>query len=90
MTITPEQQPEDPPSEWACPALYLLNEVAQRAVVSYALETGRSDNLGSYIGWLVERFPVYAHEMQGERLDIGNLENYESAEQWLSNERTSE
>jgi glucose-1-phosphate thymidylyltransferase len=77
------EKPEVPPSEWACPAFYLLTESAVASLSSYLDGENNPDAIGHFISWLVERQPVYAHEMKGRRLDIGNLDNYRTAESWL-------
>ena len=77
------EKPASPSSEWACPALYVLSREAQELVEVYVDETGRTDNLGEYIGWLAERAPVFGHRMSGERWDIGDRESYDHAETWL-------
>lgn len=77
------EKPEEPPSEWACPAFYLLEESAVAAVGPYLDSEHDPDAIGHFISWLVEREPVYIHEMKGRRLDIGNLDNYRMAESWL-------
>jgi glucose-1-phosphate thymidylyltransferase len=43
-----------------------------------------ADAPGTFIAWLLERRPVYAHEMRGRRLDVGDLESYRRAEAWLA------
>lgn len=77
------EKPKEPQSEWACPPFYLLTESAVTALGLY-LDTGHDpDAIGHFISWLVEREPVYIHEMKGRRLDIGNLDNYQMAAAWL-------
>jgi glucose-1-phosphate thymidylyltransferase len=77
------EKPENPPSDWACPALYILESPALASVETYLRQFPESDAIGHFIAWLVEREPVYIHEMKGARLDIGNIDNYRSAESWL-------
>ena len=77
------EKPEEPPSEWACPAFYLLTEAAVAAIDQYLEEAKNSDAIGHFIAWLAAQQPVYTHQMKGRRLDIGNLDNYRMAESWL-------
>ncbi len=79
------EKPEEPPSDWACPALYILEPSALTCLEAFLTGVPDADAIGHFIGWLVERQPVYIHEMKGERLDIGNIDNYRSAESWLRN-----
>jgi len=77
------EKPEEPPSEWACPAFYILTESAVASIHRYLRDESDSDAIGHFIAWLAVQQPVYTHEMKGSRLDIGNLDNYRLAESWL-------
>ena len=79
------EKPDEPPTPWACPAFYILEPEAIEALGCYIAENSRADALGGFIGWLAERSPVYTHEMQGTRLDVGDLDGYASAENWMKN-----
>ena len=79
------EKPDEPPTRWACPALYILEPEAIEALGAYIAEHPRADALGGFIGWLAERSSVYTHEMHGSRLDVGDLDGYASAENWMKN-----
>ena len=79
------EKPDEPPTPWACPALYILEPEAIEALGAYIAEYPRADALGGFIGWLAERSSVYTHEMQGSRLDVGDLDGYASAANWMKN-----
>ncbi|HXV63388.1 MAG TPA: sugar phosphate nucleotidyltransferase [Vicinamibacteria bacterium] len=81
------EKPESPPSQWACPALYMLQADAVEELGRYVVERPSADALGSFIAWLAPRLPVFTHEMRGDRLDVGDLEGYASAESWLTKGR---
>ena len=68
------EKPDEPPTRWACPALYILEPEAIEALGAYIAEHPRADALGGFIGWLAERSSVYTHEMHGSRLDVGDLD----------------
>jgi len=78
-----DEKPERPRTDWACPALYILEARALALVRSFLAQSKEADAPGQFIAWLAERESVFTHEMRGRRLDIGNLENYRAAEQWL-------
>ncbi len=80
-----EEKPPNPVTAWACPALYILQADALDELQTYVEEKPSADALGSFIAWLAPRVPVYTHEMQGSRLDVGELEGYARAESWLIN-----
>ncbi len=77
------EKPEDPPSPWACPPLYLFAAGALARLRDFVVEAHDKDSPGHFVAWLAEREPVFAHEMDGERYDIGNPEAYRGAEAWL-------
>ncbi len=79
------EKPETPRAPWACPALYILEPEAFEALGAYVTDYPRADALGGFIGWLAERSPVYTHEMHGIRLDVGDLDGYANAENWMKN-----
>lgn len=80
-----EEKPQDPTTEWACPALYILEADALDELGTYIEENPGADALGRFIGWLAPRVRLFTHEMQGSRLDVGDPEGYARAESWLTN-----
>ena len=79
-----EEKPKKPVTAWACPALYILEADTLAELRTYVEEKPRADALGSFIAWLAPRVPVFTHEMQGSRLDVGDREGYARAESWLT------
>jgi glucose-1-phosphate thymidylyltransferase len=77
------EKPDEPPADLACPAFYMLEAASLDLLKTYVTETPDTDAIGPFIGWLAARRPVYTHIMKGRRLDIGNIDNYRSAESWL-------
>ncbi len=78
------EKPAEPPSDWACPALYVLEPEALAMIPRFLDEQPDADAPGAWIGWLVEQQPVFAHEMRGRRLDIGDPESYRAAAVWIA------
>jgi glucose-1-phosphate thymidylyltransferase len=78
-----QEKPANPLSEWACPALYILEARALSRVDRFLAQAPEKDAPGHFIAWLAEREPVFTHEMRGRRFDIGNMESYRDAERWL-------
>jgi glucose-1-phosphate thymidylyltransferase len=78
------EKPAEPASDWACPALYVLEPEALAVVPRFLDEQPDADAPGAWIGWLVERQPIFAHAMRGRRLDIGDLESYQAAGAWIA------
>jgi len=78
-----QEKPANPLSHWACPAFYILEERALALVHPFLAQAPEKDAVGHFIAWLVDREPVFTHEMKGRRLDIGNMESYRDAERWL-------
>jgi glucose-1-phosphate thymidylyltransferase len=76
------EKPQRPATEWACPALYIFEDDALDELDPYLTENSQADALGGFIAWLAPRVCVFTHEMQGSRLDVGDLEGYARAESW--------
>ena len=81
--ISFEEKPKRPLTKWACPAFYLLETEGLNSAKDYLLENPEADSIGSFIGWLSNRMPVFTHEMRGSRLDIGDIEGYRNANSWM-------
>lgn len=77
------EKPVQPPSGWCCPPLYLLEPPALARVPEFLREAPGADPPGALLAWLAEREPVFAHEMQGGRLDVGDPASFARAEAWL-------
>ena len=77
------EKPSEPASDWACPAFYLLQPDALALLPSFLEAAPEADAPGSFVGWLVERQAVFAYEMEGRRLSVGDPESYRAAEAWI-------
>lgn len=77
------EKPDDPPSRYSCPALYIFESAALALLPSFLAEAPDTDAPGNFISWLADRHPVYTHQMKGDRLDIGDPAGYRAAEAWL-------
>ena len=78
------EKPARPPSPFSCPPLYILEPQALARLPEFLRETPDADAPGTLIAWLAAREPVFAHEMRGRRLDVGDVESYRRAEAWLA------
>jgi len=81
------EKPAEPASTMIATACYIL----PGRVLPYlngAVQRHR-DHLGTFIQYLVEREPVYAHVLDGEWYDIGNIETYNYLAQKLKNQNTA-
>ncbi len=81
------EKPSDPPSSYSCPALYVFEPDALGLLPRFLAEAPDTDAPGHFISWLAEHHPVFTHQMNGERLDIGDPEGYRAAEAWLLSRR---
>jgi glucose-1-phosphate thymidylyltransferase len=66
------EKPSDPPSTLASTLIYLIPPEHVRLVATYVDEGLSPDNAGSFLGWLVEREPVYGYRFEGSWYDIGD------------------
>jgi dTDP-glucose pyrophosphorylase len=77
------EKPAEPASTWSCPSTYALDPQALASVEAY-LEAGHGrDEIGRFVGWLVDQGTVEASRVVGERLHVGNPEELAEAEQLL-------
>ena len=90
--LTLVEKPEDPPSTWACPSVYALDRRALAEVGPYLAADLPADEIGRFLGHLVDRRrdrrdeDVVAHEIRGSRLHVGNPEELEHANRILDRE----
>ena len=66
------EKPSEPASTLAATVVYLLPPQHARLIEAYAAEGHGSDNIGSFLGWLSRRQPVYGYRFPGSWHDIGN------------------
>lgn len=78
------EKPQAPPGPWAVPALYVLEPGALALLDAFVTECPTVDAIGHFIAWLAAREPVFAREMWGQRLDVGDLASYRTADAWLA------
>lgn len=76
-----EEKPAHPKSEWAVPPLYVFREVTVTEELPRFLREGHDgDAPGSFVPWLLERYPIHAYRFDGARYDIGTIESYREVE----------
>ncbi|MFQ5630566.1 MAG: nucleotidyltransferase family protein [bacterium] len=73
------EKPQNPPSSWACPALYFLQPSALQYISAYLAQPDAKDAPGHFIAYLVLREKVYAAKNNGMRFDIGSIASYHEA-----------
>lgn len=78
------EKPTEPPGDWACPPLYCFEPQALARLSEFLGSAPDADPPGAFLAWLVEREPVFAHEMRGSRFDVGTVEAYQASEAWLA------
>lgn len=73
------EKPTEPPSDWTVPPLYFLTRDAVRTVVQYPKDQLPTDAIGHLLAWLCRQVPIQTYRVEGEWLDIGDLETYQRA-----------
>ena len=74
--IDMEEKPKKPKSNWAIPPFYIFKKKSLKEI-KRGIEFGCNvDAPGGFIVWFCKINDVYAYEMPGKRIDIGNLEDY--------------
>jgi glucose-1-phosphate thymidylyltransferase len=72
------EKPDEPPSPYAAPPLYLYPPDIRRDIAAFLQDPGLDhDAPGNLVPFLLKRRPVYAVVLEGRRYDIGSLEVYE-------------
>jgi NDP-sugar pyrophosphorylase family protein len=79
-----QEKPHHPRSHWICLPLYFLRPSAE-AILGEILQSASTppDAPGHFIAGLCLREPVRAFKPDGDRLNIGNLEDYRDAERQM-------
>ncbi|RKO84485.1 hypothetical protein BDK51DRAFT_38641 [Blyttiomyces helicus] len=82
--------PTETASRLACPCFYYLKAQSLHLLEEFLKEKrgegaalADMDATGKFVGWLVQKSPVYAASVSG-RLDIGGLESYIQADSYVS------
>jgi glucose-1-phosphate thymidylyltransferase len=79
-TTSNEEKPEAPRSHFAVTPFYMYKQETLPLVKQY-LEAGQNpDAPGNILPWLLQHREVYAFRFEGERYDVGTLENYEEVQ----------
>ena len=77
------EKPENPPSNFACPALYFLKPETLDLIHEYLSSPDARDEIGYFISYLAKHDVIYAFRAEGEAIDIGTIESYERAKRIL-------
>lgn len=73
------EKPETPISEWSVPPFYIYPKAVLPRITEYLDNGGNPDAPGHLIEWLHKEESVYAYEVEGEIIDIGNHESLAEA-----------
>lgn len=79
-----EEKPKNPKSDYAVPPFYIYKKDTLPLIQTYISEGNNPDAPGQFVGWLVDKKPVYAYRFSGKRHDIGSLESYQEAQNLFS------
>jgi glucose-1-phosphate thymidylyltransferase len=73
------EKPETPISEWSVPPIYIYSKDILPRINEYLDNGGNPDAPGHFVEWLHKEEAVYAYEIAGEIIDIGNHESLAAA-----------
>lgn len=79
-----QEKPDDPRSTLVSTACYAFTQTGTRNVLRYLEEGNNPDEIGHFINWLYKNDEVYGYIFQGMWFDIGSLESYHEADEYLS------
>ena len=78
------EKPTDPKSTLAATAYWLLSKEGISNFFDYINSGGDRDALGNFLAWNIKRNEVLSVSYRGTWYDIGDLESYKAAQNWLS------
>ncbi len=78
------EKPAEPLTRWLCPPFYFLNRAALAAARPFLGARQTPDAMGTLIRYLIDKVPIYAFKIEGDRLDVGSLDAYLKADEILS------
>ena len=74
-----EEKPEHPKSDLAAVPFYIYPKKVVARIKEYLDSGGKTDAPGDFVAWLYTREKVYAYNIEGKVMDIGNPESLEKA-----------
>jgi len=78
------EKPSEPRSTLAATAYWLLSKEGISNFFDYINSGGDRDALGNFLAWNIKRNEVLSVSYRGTWYDIGDLESYNTAQNWLS------
>jgi len=79
-----EEKPENPPSEWICPALYIYDSKTLKLIKETDFYGDNKDLIGNIIVLFHNKIPFYAFTGEGKlRFDIGSIDDFERADEYM-------
>lgn len=79
-----QEKPEKPVSEWAVPPFYIYRRDDLPLIRDCMNHGCGFDAPGNLAHYLVDRTPIHAWRMPGQRFDIGSLDSYQEANERLT------
>ena len=80
-----QEKPEKPVSEWAVPPFYIYRQDDLPLIRDCMNHGCGFDAPGNLAHYLVDRTPIHAWRMPGQRFDIGSLDSYQEANASIHN-----
>ena len=77
------EKPKDPPTTRASMGIYFLPKETFQLMDRYLKANQNPDAPGYYIGWLSKETNVFAYRFSGTWFDIGDLDSYQRADEFL-------
>ncbi|PIP67274.1 MAG: hypothetical protein COW93_01050 [Parcubacteria group bacterium CG22_combo_CG10-13_8_21_14_all_41_9] len=74
-----EEKPEHPKSDLAAVPFYIYPKEIVPMIREYLDSGGTADAPGHFVAWIYKKQPVYAYNIEGKVMDIGNPESLEKA-----------
>jgi glucose-1-phosphate thymidylyltransferase len=79
-----EEKPEHPKSNLVSTGIYIIPRSSLGLINQYLEGMNNPDTFGFFLTWLYKRQPVHAHVFRNPWFDIGSLEGYKEADEFVS------
>jgi len=82
------EKPKNPPSEFTCPPIYFFQPSAKKYLQKYLNDDEAKDAPGYFVNYLSQKEEVKAFVTDASRLDIGSIESYHAADEFIITQKS--
>ncbi|MBW2990324.1 nucleotidyltransferase family protein [Candidatus Woesearchaeota archaeon] len=83
-----KEKPENPVSEWICPAIYIYTSETLRLIKETSFQGDKKDLIGNIIVMFHTAIPFYAFTREEKiRFDLGSIDDFEDADRYMMSKK---